>query len=78
MRGVTVGVGALAIAAVLETLLLLASARRTSRELAQLAEDADAPALSPTRKRGAIDLAVALLLLLLGLCLLASFVMWRA
>lgn len=78
MRGVTVGVGALAIAAVLETLLLLASARRTSRELAQLAEDADAPALAATGKRGAIDLAVALLLLLLGLCLLASFVMWRA
>lgn len=77
-RGVAVGVGALAIAAVLETLLLLMTARRTGRELAQLAEDADAPALAPTKKRGALDVAVALLLLLLGICLLASFVMWRA
>ncbi len=76
-RGLTLGVGSLAIAAVLETLLLLLSARRTSLELSKLALDADAPSLAPTRRRGALDIAIALLLLLLGLGLLASFATWR-
>ena len=76
-RGLTLGLGSLGVAGVLEAMLLLLGARRTREDLARLAEAADAPALAPSRRLGVLDVVVALLLLTLCLGLLSAFALSR-
>jgi hypothetical protein len=78
--GMILALGSLAIAAVLEVLLLMRGAQRTRADLERAArslEDAGAGA-TLTRKTSAGSVAIGVLIALLGFGLLASMLMWKA
>ncbi len=76
-RGLFFGLGSLGVAGILEALLIVLGARRAQAQLARLATAAEAPLLRPSRRLGAIDVVVTLLLLALALGLLATFSLTR-
>ena len=79
-RGRMIALGALALGSLLETLLLLRAASEGRRRLRKLhdaiIEGGDSP--TPTSKRGPIDIAVMLMISLLGFVLLFALVEWTS
>jgi hypothetical protein len=77
-QGILLAFGSLAIAAALETLLILRGVERARRELAQVAEMLDNP-LKPLENRfSATNVVLGLLIALLGFALLAALLTWKA
>jgi hypothetical protein len=77
-RGVGLAFGSLLVAAVLETLLVLRTVRRSRSELAAVAEVAGEPKARLERRFSAASVLIGLLIALLGFALLACLLTWKA
>jgi hypothetical protein len=77
-RGLFLAFGSLAIAAALETLLILRGVERSRRELARVAAMLDEDERAIERRFSAASVAIGLLLALLGFALLAALLTWKA
>ena len=76
--GLIVALGSLAIASLLELLLIVRGAARTRADLARAARDLEGETGELTRRTSAGSLLLGLLVALLGFGLLASMLLWRA
>jgi hypothetical protein len=77
-RGVFLAFGSLAIAAALETLLILRGVERARRELAHMGEMLEGGGKAIERRFSVASVIIGLLLALLGFALLAALLTWRA
>jgi hypothetical protein len=77
-RGVSLAFGSLLVAAVLETLLVLRTVRRSRSELAAVAEVAGEPKARLEQRFSAASVLIGLLIALLGFALLACLLTWNA
>ena len=80
-RGLVIAFGSLAAAALLEVLLLLRAASRARREMAKVAAalaDGEGPGPELAPRFTLANVAIGLLLALLGFALVASLLTWRA
>jgi hypothetical protein len=77
-RGLFLAFGSLAIAAALETLLILRGVERARRELARVAAMLEEKESAIERRFSAASVVIGLLLALLGFALLAALLTWKA
>jgi len=77
-RGLLLAFGSLAVAAMLETLLILRGVERARRELARVAAMLEEDERAIERRFSAASVAIGLLLALLGFALLAALLTWKA
>lgn len=77
-RGLLLAFGSLAIAAALETMLILRGVERARRELARVAAMLDDRESTIERRFSAASVVIGLLLALLGFALLAALLTWKA
>ncbi len=77
-RGFAIALGALGLAAAIETLLILRAVARSKRLLARVSDALDGEGVAIERSYGAVSVGIGLLLALLGFALLAALLTWRA